>query len=953
MATDGGWRAHVDFSFLRSRVARRVFALFVVAALAPIIVTAILVFTYVRGELLDDATRRLAEQCKNYGLERFSRLQQAAAILEKLTKSAADPRADLERGIGSLTFARLTVGREHAPAEVLIGNPIPRPELGPFELRWIEQGNTLVATRRTETGSMSVLLLRRTFGEDGERLWIAEVDPEFLWETVDQPADPVFAVIDMAGNLLFATQEPLRSMSQDEGQQLLARQRGASESVIHKEDTIFSSWRIFMRPTFGISGWTAVVVTNQASALEPLTAFRRIYPSVLAATILVVVLVSLIQIRRSHRPLERIVEGTRRLAARDFGSPIDVRDGTEYAELAAAFNEMTTRIERQFVALRTLADVDRLMLASQSIDPVLETILAHMRRILGCREVAIALTDREVHDVGRIYRLRDESAGVSIERTTLESDVLQPLLEHRPGLTIERAPQSQTDSPYLRFVSPATGTTTQLVPIIPALSVAGAVIAVFDASEALDDDARAFLRDTADRLAVALANDDRQRALIRQAHYDGLTGLPNRELFRDRLDQELMRAAREGRMVALLFIDLDRFKHVNDSTGHSTGDKLLRIAAARLRASVRDSDTVARLGGDEFIVILPNVSDSRDAARTADLILARLAEPFLFDGLDYVLSASIGIACSPGDGQTSEQLLKCADMAMYRAKTNGRGSYAFFEEQMNTVATQRLLLESQLRRAIDAGELELHYQPQVNLLTGRVVAAEALVRWRHPTMGLVPPGHFIPLAEDSGLILQIGEWVIREALAQLREWRMAGVELAYVAVNAATRQLRSVEFADRVLRELERSATPGQSLELEVTESGLMEDVESVVERLTRLRARGVRIAIDDFGTGYSSLYYLRDLPFDAIKIDRSFLKNIIAPDGAAIADAVIAMAHALGKQVVAEGVEVPAQLTYLRTHGCDLAQGYHFGRPVPAAEFAEMFSVARSGHGTAVAASA
>jgi EAL domain-containing protein (putative c-di-GMP-specific phosphodiesterase class I) len=219
-------------------------------------------------------------------------------------------------------------------------------------------------------------------------------------------------------------------------------------------------------------------------------------------------------------------------------------------------------------------------------------------------------------------------------------------------------------------------------------------------------------------------------------------------------------------------------------------------------------------------------------------------------------------------------------------------------------------------------------------------------------MGLVPPGHFIPLAEDSGLILQIGEWVIREALAQLREWRMGGVELAHIAVNASTRQLRSTAFAERVLRELERSAMPGHCLELEVTESGLMEDITSVGERLTRLRARGVRIAIDDFGTGYSSLYYLRDLPFDAIKIDRSFLKNITAPDGAAIIDAVIAMAHALGKEVVAEGVEVPAQLAYLRMHGCDLAQGFHFGRPVPAAEFAEAFSAARNNHSMTIAAS-
>jgi diguanylate cyclase (GGDEF)-like protein len=470
--------------------------------------------------------------------------------------------------------------------------------------------------------------------------------------------------------------------------------------------------------------------------------------------------------------------------------------------------------------------------------------------------------------------------------------------------------------------------------VIPALSVAGAVIALFDQPGAPDADARAFMRDTADRLAVALTNDHRQRALIRQAHFDGLTGLPNRELFRDRLNQELLRAAREKKIVAVLFIDLDRFKLVNDSTGHTAGDRLLCIAAERIVASVGESDTVARLGGDEFTVLLTAIEDTDAAARAADAILKRLAEPYMLDGVQHFLSASIGIACAPVDGQTTEKLLMSADMAMYRAKANERGSYAFFEEQMNTAATQRVQLEAQLRRAIEGGELQLHYQPQVQLLTGRIVAAEALVRWRHPTLGLVSPGHFIPLAEDSGLILQIGDWVVREALRQFNEWRESDIGLSHIAVNVSTRQLRSVDFADRMLRALDVSQTPGQCLEIEITESGLMENVDNVVHRLLKLRARCVRVAIDDFGTGYSSLYYLRDLPFDAIKIDRSFLRNLNAPDGAAIADAVIAMAHALGKQVVAEGVEQPSQLAYLRSHGCDLAQGYHFGPPVPAADF-------------------
>jgi len=546
-----------------------------------------------------------------------------------------------------------------------------------------------------------------------------------------------------------------------------------------------------------------------------------------------------------------------------------------------------------------------------------------------------------------------DGAGIVIDRTKLGSEALQSLFEQRDGRSFQFTSDPDKQTPFHQLVGAQAGMLTTVVPVIPAMSVAGVVAALFDQSAPPDADAFAFMRDTADRLAVALANDERQRMLIRQAHFDGLTGLPNRELFRDRLNQELLRAPRENKSVALLYIDLDRFKHVNDSTGHTAGDKLLCVAAARILASVEASDTVARLGGDEFTVVLASARDTSAAARVAETILARLSQPFRFDGIEHFLTASIGIACAPGDGQSTEQLLKNADMAMYRAKSNGRGTYAFFEESMNKVATRRLQLESQLRRAIENDELQLYYQPQVHLATGRIVAAEALIRWQHPTLGLVPPGHFIPLAEDSGLILQIGDWVMHTALRQLAEWRAGDIPLSHVAVNVSTRQLRSAEFADRVLRALESCETPGQFIELEITESGLMENVEMTAQRLMRLRSRCVRIAIDDFGTGYSSLNYLRDLPFDALKIDRSFLKNIHSPEGAAITDAVIAMAHALGKQVVAEGVELPAQLNYLRAHRCDLAQGYHFARPVPAGEFATCYRNWHDGTRANVATSA
>ncbi|HJW24299.1 MAG TPA: EAL domain-containing protein [Rhodocyclaceae bacterium] len=417
------------------------------------------------------------------------------------------------------------------------------------------------------------------------------------------------------------------------------------------------------------------------------------------------------------------------------------------------------------------------------------------------------------------------------------------------------------------------------------------------------------------------------------AHHDALTQLPNRFHLHGRLDQALAMAHREARQAAVMFIDMDRFKDINDTLGHHVGDFLLVEVAQRLRESVRESDIVARLGGDEFVVVLSQVDDAAVPV-LADKLLHRLGEPYRVADQALHSTPSIGISLYPKDGESVEELMKNADTAMYHAKAMGRNNYQFFAAAMNEATAERLALEGGLRRALERGEFQLHYQPQVDVASGRVVGVEALVRWRHPDKGLVPPMKFVPVAEDTGLILPLGRWVIGEALAQLAAWRRDGIALERMAVNLSAHQLRDASLQEFIISQLARHGLDGRSLELEITESVAMQHPECTIAFLNALRAEGIELAIDDFGTGYSSLAYLKRLPLDRLKLDRSFVMDIEHDSNdATISAATISLAHSLGLAVVAEGVETTAQLDFLRGLECDFAQGYHFSRPLPAAE--------------------
>jgi diguanylate cyclase (GGDEF)-like protein/PAS domain S-box-containing protein len=424
--------------------------------------------------------------------------------------------------------------------------------------------------------------------------------------------------------------------------------------------------------------------------------------------------------------------------------------------------------------------------------------------------------------------------------------------------------------------------------------------------------------------------------MAHSAQHDFLTGLPNRMLLNDRVSQAISAAPRHMKKVAVLFLDLDGFKHINDSLGHPIGDKLLQSIAKRLVDCVRASDTVSRQGGDEFVVLLSEMAQSEDAAITARRMLQLIAEPHSIDQHELHVTTSIGVSVYPDDGQDAETLIKNADTAMYQAKEHGRQSYKFFKPAMNVRAVERQSIEESLRRAVERQEFSLHYQPKINVRTGEITGAEALLRWSHPVRGPVSPAQFIPVAEDCGLILPIGNWVLREACAQARTWLDAGLPLGTMAVNISAMEFRDDNFLDNVFATLKETNLDPRTLELELTESVLMKRAESAATVLKTLRAGGVQVAVDDFGTGYSSLSYLRKFPIDALKIDQSFVRQITsAPDDTTIVTAVISMGRSLRLRVVAEGVETREELEFLQGHLCDEAQGYYFSRPVLPDQFA------------------
>lgn len=926
----------LEGTFLRSKVARRVLLLFVLAAFIPFLVLSFLYFVESNQALVRESHVRLQATSASFGSTVYDRLLLADQLLRSAADDLKSDRAAsvIQERLGN-TFISVSLVSPQGGVVPVFGDLSDLTPLDGATTARLRQGRSVLTTRKMSGHRGRILLVQpmSTDAADPRRV-AAEIDAGYLWGDPETfPYAISFCVLSDAYAELYCPPpfQPAAIGTLMRGFPRATKGEFTWQDGQQKFLANFSE--IFLEAQFVAPRWIVVATQPEVVALGRSVTFNLIFWGSIVFSVLLVTLLSLTQIRRTLVPLEKLIEGTRRVGRQDFNTNVDVASDDEFGELAGSFNAMAARLGRQFDALKMLSKIDREILSELDMDRIVEGVLQRLKESLKASCVGIAVIDHDAPENVRAYAIAETGAQPPIERCTLPVDARQMLRANPAGLWMSADSARRTMPGWLESLSAKRFFT---LPIMWKDQLFGVLCLGYPAPAVLSEEDMSYIRDYADRVGVALSAAAREGQLYQQARTDALTELPNRFYFLDRLKQDIVQAQREGGKLAVLFVDLDRFKSINDSFGHSAGDQLLREASARLRQCVREGDTVARLGGDEFTILINPLKSTKTASAVAEHMLAALSNPFFIENLETVVTASIGIAVYPSDGANAEELMRNADTAMYRAKDSGRGTYVFFEEAMNAEVVQRSTLERELRHAISQREFVLHFQPQVDPRTGTVRGAEALLRWRHPERGMVGPNTFIVVAEETGLIAPIGHIVLVEACAQLSAWRAQGLDLEYIAVNVSSRQFRQPNFVETVEAALQKYAVPAECLELEITESLLLNDADAVVAMLNQLKSLGVRISIDDFGTGYSSMAYLERLPFDALKIDISFIRKIREDgEGGTIAATILAMAHSLGKSVVAEGVETQAQLDFLRKLDCELVQGYLYSRPLPAEDLA------------------
>jgi diguanylate cyclase (GGDEF)-like protein len=921
--------------FVRTSLARRLFVLFVLSAFLPLAAIAVLSLSQVRSLLLQQGEQRLSAMAKTYGMTLFERLLLAS---ELAAAAAENPAAGASPdSMAARTFRSLA--RIDPAGTVPIIGAAPQIGLLSDSRARLAAGRSVVIV--LGEGDAARILIAAPLPQHPGSIAIGELRPGPLWGPSDEvPAATSFCVLEEGARRPLYCSEPV---PQSVLESLHVEGQSFASATWTREGETFRSraWSQFLRAGFGTSDWIVVASQPESHQLAQVFEFRKLYIPVVVLALLLVTWLTVRQTRNIADPVEKLAERALGIANNDFATRLDLKRDDELGALADAFDQMSKRLGRQFASLSALSEIDRLILATQDTVQVVRIVLHRLGDAIPADVASITLFDSDGGDEARTYFRPEEAAdSMSMEVHSVGAAERGALGADSRGRWMELGLPASTPS-YLAPLRVHGIRTAYVQPIVWRGAVCGTLALGYRDPASLEDEDRRQAREMADRVAVAVSSAWRDDQLYDQAHFDPLTGLPNRLLFHDRLQREILRSEREGVTFALLIIDLDHFKNVNDSFGHTAGDKVLAEAARRISRCLRESDTVSRLGGDEFTVLLARLGHAQEAWILAETVVAALSQEFNLGEQRCFLSASVGIASYPADGATAEELLKSADIAMYRAKASGRAQVVFFEEKMNREAVARVTLDRDLRAAIDRSELVLHYQPQVDVRSGKIRGAEALVRWNHPEHGLISPLRFIPLAEESGFIEQIGRWVFEQACTQMKEWRARGLSIERISVNVSPRQFRRRDLAVYIRECMLAAGLPPSCLELEITEGLLLERGEAVEGMLRELADDGHRIALDDFGTGFSSMAYLQRFPVHTIKIDRVFIERLDGnADAEAIVAAIIAMSHALGKNVIAEGVETIEQLALLRRLQCDEFQGFLVA-PGLAPEAFEAFLVA------------
>ncbi len=922
---------------LSSKVARRVFMLFLIAGFLPVLVISYISYDRIRDQSVETIKRQAHDDSRSAGLNAFNRLLtletalQIAAHSESHNASAGPERQN--QWFGKF-FNGIVAYTGHGIHRIMGDVAPPRPSLNTHRIRQLERGRTIISIARDMNGPYLVLSRAIDSGHLERGLVVARPRASYLWNFGVYLPEIVCAMTMQAERL--ACSSPV-SGAEWEGLATMQRSNDSNGSWHYgNSEYVSNTWDLFLKGHFQSENLNIMAALPLRSTASGFTSLGFIFPKALLVTALIVVVLSITQIRKYLDPLKKLTLATQQVRAGKFDNPVRIKSKDEFETLANSFNEMSAQLGDQFATLDLMSRIDRLILSARDTDHIILTLMEYLHDLSGADHVAVLVLAGGDRIQGMLYTM--ENPGVPLlksEQVYLSREERQELDTRARHLVFDETGVRS----YLRPLNDLGDRHFLVLPMRVRLAPIGIICLGKTQYLQVAEEKLEKLQEIANRVAVALVNKESEEKLFYQAHYDALTGLPNRYLFKDRLEQALARARRNGGSLAILFIDLDRFKGVNDTLGHTIGDELLIQVADRLGSCMRQYDTLARFGGDEFIAIVAEDNETDTTTERASLLSQRVLESFKdsfnLRERELFVAASIGIAIFPRDASDVDDLLKSADSAMYEAKASGRNTYNFFDPALNARLLENLELGAQLRYVLPRNELQLVYQPKVNCFTLKPAGAEALARWAHPTRGTVDPSRFIPIAEETGLILDIGDWVLRQACRQILEWRSLGIENFQVAVNISAMQFRQPDFCQRLRRIIRDTGVNPSELELEITESITIEDFEKSVRILNEMHGIGVHISIDDFGTGYSSMSYLQQFRVDRLKIDQSFVAGVPGnANSASIVRAVLALGHELGLSVTAEGVETEAQLGFMVDAGFDELQGYYFSKPLDPASF-------------------
>ncbi|MCB1691690.1 MAG: EAL domain-containing protein [Pseudomonadales bacterium] len=902
---------------LRSRVARRLLSLFFLAALIPLATVAGITLYKVRTDLTEDVGVRLRASAKNAAMDFHLHVTLAREQLKLLGNMLA--RNDLDAG-GTLDgvqldrFSSIWLVSDNNEIRVK-GSPDGAPPM-----TWLGVDSEL-SFEPLSAYSSAVIISRQLRYRNKTYELVARLADERLWENVASFPERLCFVTPTA-YILYCNQEPADNWIEGLDRALVQDDQGL---YLDSQERFTAFWSLFETNIEGTPQIIATASQDRTVAMAPVLAFESIFLRVMIVTLLLILYISMRAIRSNMEPLGKLIGATRALSNGIFASRVDIHTGDEFQELGGSFNEMAGKLEQQFAAQSSISEFGERLQSVDDTQSAIEYALEALRRVIEPDQVFAAYFDE-----GQLHTFIDYGLGkISYACLSNEDLVLQPAFERCKGSEIREKYQALI--PLVRD-----DRTYWVVPGFVEGEAVSLVVVELDHGSKMEESDELFVMQIGSMLANSLSTILLNDRLYFQAHHDHLTGLPNRPNIRQIIEAHIEDG--NERLIVGIF-DIDRFKIINDTHGHAAGDELLIQVAQRLRENLDDTVVASRFAGDEFILFnsQPEFEASEEELidSMVDIVRRVFRKPFLIGNSTLTVNASLGLARYPDDGDNFIQLLKNADAAMYTAKRKQPGSYIVYSHELEARLAERLDLETALAGAIEANELELHYQPAIHLGTRRTLGAEALIRWNRKGHGMVMPFKFIEIAEENGMIVEIGKWVMEEACRACRRWLRAGLDLDTIAVNVSSQQVTQPDFIDSVVNTLEKTGLPPGYLELEITETTLVDNIQATITKLDTLRKLGIRIAIDDFGTGYSSLQYLKRLPLDKLKVDQMFVRSL--PDDAsdvAIVRALVTLAAQLDLTVLAEGCETEAQAVFLLEEGIDKVQGWLFSKALPETEF-------------------